>query len=249
MLLPVISPWHLSDDVYPMIACPFDATVSGWCQVTAVWSVLIHLLLWAIIYMPNPAVTQVPIQITQHGTGDSNRCLTADDGAVNSGCIMTSLYALIDDTPPVGRRRVTASRLMLIVAVWWVPVKAQFAELLITAVPILPWHRGDHYTAYGTQHDSEELVTLTADDGNGNSASCDFATLIDDTPPVIRLPGWCNALAGLKLCLVWWGHSPASSAIIAIPILLFTESWSSTPLMGPLSDSRGDHPDSRWWKR
>ncbi|MCB0525262.1 MAG: HYR domain-containing protein, partial [Saprospiraceae bacterium] len=223
----------LIDDTPPMITCPTDATVSADANCSGVVG----------SYSPasvsdncnaNPTVTQSPDPSTPlMGHNDFQIVtLTADDGNGNSAsCDFT--VTLIDDTPPV----ITCpADVTLSADANCSGVVGSYSPVTVSdncsANPTVTQSPDPSTPLMG--HNDSEVVTLTADDGNGNSASCDFTvTLIDDTPPVITCPADVTLSADANCSGVVGPYSPASVSDNCNTNPTVTQSPDpSTPLMG-----------------
>ncbi len=145
----------------------------------------------------NPAVVQSPVAttvITGHNTTQTIT-LTANDGNGNTATC-TFVVTLKDVTPP----SVTCppSRNVNADANCAAPIGAYDAVAVSDNCAANPTvAQSPAATTVIVGHNTTQIVTLTANDGNGNTATCTFVvTLKDVTPPYITCPSPQNANAG-----------------------------------------------------
>ncbi|MBK8557233.1 MAG: HYR domain-containing protein [Lewinellaceae bacterium] len=200
----------LKDVTPPVIVCPADMTVAADANCSGVVGTHNPVSV-SDNCTANPAVTQSPAPSTVlSGHNDFETVtLTADDGNGNTAsCNFT--VTLKDVTPPV----------IVCPANMTVAADANCSGVVGTHSPVSV---SDNCTANPTVtqspapstvlsgHNDFETVTLTADDGNGNTASCNFTvTLKDVTPPVIVCPANMTVAADANCSGVVGTHSPVS---------------------------------------
>jgi len=159
----------------------------------------------------NPTVTQSPAPSTVlSGHNDVETVtLTADDGNGNTAnCTFT--VTLKDITPPSitcpANLTVAADANCSGIVGAHSPVSVSDN---CTANPAVTQSPAPSTVLSG--HNDVETVTLTADDGNGNTASCSFTvTLKDVTPPSITCPANLTVAADANCSGVVGAHDPVS---------------------------------------
>ncbi|MCC6412130.1 MAG: HYR domain-containing protein, partial [Saprospiraceae bacterium] len=201
----------LKDVTKPSIACPANTTVAadGSCNGTVG------------AYAPatlsdncsmNPTVTQIPASNTQlNGHNDFETVtFTADDGNGNSE-FCTFTVTLKDVTPPSiscpANTTIAADGSCSGTVGAYLPISMSDN---CNVNPIFSQNPALNTVLNG--HNDSETVTLTANDGNGNSASCNFTvTLKDVTPPSVVCPANVTIAADAS-CSVVLGTYQAVSA-------------------------------------
>ncbi|HAD12119.1 MAG TPA: hypothetical protein DCF33_06735 [Saprospirales bacterium] len=179
----------VADAIPPTITCPANTTLAADGQCSG------QVGTWAPLSVsdncnPSPSVTQTPAANTiLSGHNDVETItLTANDGnGNNSSCNFT--LTLKDVTPPLlscpPNQTVAADANCNGVVGSWSPaslsdncaVNPSFTQSPLASTAL-------------SGHNDVETVTLTANDGNGNSSDCSFTvTLKDVTPPTIICPG------------------------------------------------------------
>lgn len=172
------------DNIVPVITCPADMDVDldANCQYTMVDMTGLG------TPSDNCSSTFTVTQSPSIGTAISSSTqltLTADDGNGNTGSCSFYLNP-IDNMPPT---IICGSDINVSFdenCVFEVGDYVGFATASdnCTAVSVVT-----QSPAAGTQISGSQVITLTADDGNGNTASCTFnVTPSDDEPPVITCP-------------------------------------------------------------
>jgi hypothetical protein len=175
----------LKDVTPPLITCPGAQTVNANANCSGVVGAYSPVTL-SDNCAANPTFTQSPVATTPlNGNNDTKTVtLTANDGNGNtSSCSFT--VTLKDVTPPVivcpGPQTVNANANCTGVIGSWTPVSASDN---CTANPAVTQSPAPATTLSG--HNDFKTVTLTANDGNGNTSSCSFTvTLKDVTPPTV----------------------------------------------------------------
>ncbi|MCC6411066.1 MAG: HYR domain-containing protein, partial [Saprospiraceae bacterium] len=178
----------LKDVTPPVITCPANATVAA--DASCNGTVGTHQpLSVSDNCVANPAVTQSPASSTVlSGHNDVETVtLTANDGNGNSAsCSLT--VTLKDVTPPsvVCPANVTIAADASCSGVLGT-YQAVSATDNCTANPAVSQSPASSTVLSG--HNDVETVTLTADDGNGNTGVCTFIVMLKDvSPPVITCP-------------------------------------------------------------
>jgi hypothetical protein len=215
----------LKDVTQPFIICPVDQIVfaDGNCagQIGAYPAVIVSDNCTA-----NPAVSQSPVSTTLlHGHNDFKTVtLTADDGNGNTKSCSFKV-TLKDVTPPTivcpVSRTVNADDNCNGVIGAHSPVSVSDN---CTPNPVVTQSPAPSTTLHG--HNDFKTVTLTADDGNGNTAACSFTvTLKDITPPVVVCPGTqtvsadpnCSGVVGLYPVVSVTDNCTANPAVVQSP--------------------------------
>ncbi len=187
---------QIQDEQPPAIQCPPDQTVAADAACSAAVGDLRDLAFGLSDNCAAPgaiSISQMPAAATVlQGHNDAELVtFTADDGNGNTASCSFTLQ-LKDISPPTIRCPADQT----------VAADAN-CQALVSDRRGLAFDLGDNCTAPGALalsqmpaattvlqgHNDAELVTLTADDGNGNTASCSFTlTLKDITPPTISCP-------------------------------------------------------------
>ncbi len=178
----------LKDITKPMISCPANMTVAADANCSGIVGTHAPLAV-SDNCTANPTVTQTPAPsavLSGHNDVES-LTLTADDGNGNTQ-FCTFTVTLKDVTPP----SITCPANMTVAA------DANCSGAVGAHSPVSVSDNCNanptvtQSPASGTVlsgHNDVETVTLTANDGNGNTASCTFTvTLKDVTPPTITCP-------------------------------------------------------------
>lgn len=187
---------------------------------------------------PNPAVTQSPSAstlLTGHNDAETVT-LTANDGNGNSSsCTFT--VTLKDVSPPTmtcpGPQTVQADANCSGTVGAWSP--ASLSDNC-TASPIVTQSPASNAPLVG--HDDTETVTLTANDGNGNTSSCTFiVTLKDVTPPAITCPANTTLAADANCSALLGSYSPVSVTDNCNPSPVVTQSPAASTVLNGHDDS------------
>jgi hypothetical protein len=200
----------LKDITPPSITCPSNLTVAADANCSGVVGSRSPVSV-SDNCNPNPTVTQSPAANTPlNGHNDVETVtLTADDGNGNTAsCSFT--VTLKDVTPPT----------IVCPANMTVAADANCAGVVGSHAPVSvsdncnPNPTVTQSPAPSTVlsgHNDVETVTLTADDGNGNTASCTFTvTLKDVTPPSITCPANMTVAADANCSGVVGSHAPVA---------------------------------------
>ena len=226
----------LKDVTPPSITCPANMTVAADANCAGVVGAHAPISV-SDNCAANPTVTQSPISTTVlSGHNDVETVtLTADDGNGNTAsCTFT--VTLKDVTPP----SITCPANMSVAA------DANCAGIVGSHAPVAV---SDNCNLNPTVtqspapatvlsgHNDEETVTLTANDGNGNTASCTFTvTLKDITPPSITCPANMTVAADANCAGVVGAHSPASVSDNCTANPLVTQSPAPTTALSGHND-------------
>ena len=200
----------LKDQTKPTITCPGNAIVVASASCSGVVGAYTPASL-SDNCSANPAVTQSPVASTVlNGHNDSKTLtLTADDGNGNTqACTFT--VTLKDQTKPSitcpGNAIVAANASCSGVVGAYTPASLSdncTANPAVTQSPVAS-------TAFSALNDVK-TVTLTADDGNGNTQACSFTvTLKDQTKPTITCPGNAIVAASASCGGVVGAYTPAT---------------------------------------
>ena len=211
----------LKDLTPPAITCPANTTVAanGSCSgVVGAYSAVSV----SDNCTPNPTVTQSPVASTVlSGHNDVKTVtLTADDGHGNTA-FCTFSVTLKDVTPPSitcpANTTVAANASCSGVVGAYSAVSVGdncAANPVVTQSPVA--------TTVLSGHNDAKTVTLTANDGNGNTATCTFSvTLKDVTPPSITCPANTTVAA----------NSSCSGVIGAYPAVSVSDNCTVNPLV------------------
>lgn len=178
----------VADAVPPTISCPANTTLAADALCSS------QVGTWTPLSVndncnPVPTVSQSPSANTSlNGHNDVETVtLTANDGNGNTNSCSFTL-TLKDITQPVitcpANQTVAANSVCEGIVGTWAP--ATLSDNC-TANPMVSQSPAASTLLSG--HNDAETVTLTANDGNGNAASCSFVvTLLDQTPPTITCP-------------------------------------------------------------
>jgi hypothetical protein len=200
----------LKDVTPPSIVCPANVTIAADANCAGVVGT----------YSPvsvsdncaaNPSVTQSPAGSTVlSGHNDAETVtLTADDGNGNTAnCMFT--VTLLDVTPPSivcpADVTIAADANCQGLVGSYAPVSVSdncAANPVVTQSPVS--------STVLSGHDDVETVTLTADDGNGNTASCSLSvTLKDVTKPSITCPANTTLSADANCSSELGAYAPVS---------------------------------------
>ncbi|MBK8554913.1 MAG: HYR domain-containing protein [Lewinellaceae bacterium] len=202
----------VSDVTPPDIVCPANITIFADGNCSNVVGIFSPVSL-SDNCAANPAFSQSPVASTVlSGHNDAKTVtLTGDDGNGNTASCSFSV-TLLDVTPPT------------IVCPANVTLAAN-ANCSGTVGAYDPASIADNCAANPTfsqspvastvlsGHNDAKTVTLTADDGNGNTAACSFSvTLLDVTPPTIVCPANVTLAADANCSGTLGAHAPASIA-------------------------------------
>lgn len=230
---------QVGDIVPPTIDCPGDKTlnVDGACNATlANWTSEATNVTDDCTPSNSIVVTQMPLPntvISGHSTVQTVT-LTADDGNGNT-TPCTFDVTLKDITPPTVQcpadQTVAAdANCAGTVGSWTLVSKMDNCTSSASITESQDIAPGSGLSG----HDGTQVVTLTADDGNGNTNSCQFSvTLKDITPPVIQCPANqtvsadanCQGQVGARLLVskmdnctpsadITEGQSPAATTVM-----------------------------------
>lgn len=223
----------LKDITKPMISCPANMTVAADANCSGIVGTHAPLAV-SDNCTANPTVTQTPAPSTVlMGHNDVETVtLTADDGNGNTQ-FCTFTVTLKDFTPP----SITCPANMTVAA------DANCSGVVGAHSPVSV---SDNCNANPTVtqspapstvlsgHNDVETVTLTANDGNGNTAFCTFTvTLNDVTPPTITCPANMTIAADANCSGIVGSYSAVTLGDNCNPNPVVTQSPpSSTVLMG-----------------
>jgi hypothetical protein len=226
----------IGDVTPPVIVCPANTTVaanascSGTVGTHAPASVSDNCVV-------NPGVTQSPVASTLlNGHNDAKTItLTANDGNGNTAsCSFT--VTLKDLTPPSlvcpSNMTVAANATCTGVLGSYTPISVSdncSANPSVVQSPVS--------TTPLSGHNDVETVTLSANDGNGNTANCSFTvTLKDVTPPSITCPANMTVTADANCAGTVGAHSPVSMSDNCAPNPTATQSPAESTVLSGHND-------------